>query len=139
MFIRCAAGRSGAAGSFGWQAVFSSTKPDALKESLVWRICFRQDWYPAEWLSRGWNLARQKSLGLHPGKQVVVDEVEFQRSAAEWAMTLVDSHVVGVWEERMPLSLHASLTLGCVAELRPHVRQRSLAEGFALDELRVRV
>ncbi len=67
--------------------------------------------------------------------QVVMDEADFQQKASQVALSLTAGHVRGVWEERLPLSLHTTLTLGCVTALLPAARMRPISEGFALPEL----
>lgn len=47
------------------------------------------------------------------------------------------AHIVGVYEDRLSLDLHAVLTLGCVASVAPACRSRPLAEGYRLQELQV--
>lgn len=71
--------------------------------------------------------------------QVVMDDADFQRNASEVALSLTAAHVRGVWEERLPLSLHSALTLGCVTALQPAAKTRPIAEGFSLSDLQVRV
>ena len=67
-----------------------------------------------------------------------MDEAEYQESATELSLTLAASHVKGVWEERLPLGLHAALSVGCVTALLPRARGRPLAEGFSLSDLQAR-
>jgi len=67
--------------------------------------------------------------------QVVMDERDYQDSAAEISLTLAASHVKGVWEERLPLALHTALVVGCVTALLPRARGRPLTEGFSLSDL----
>ena len=69
--------------------------------------------------------------------QVVMEDAEFQRSAADIALLLSESHVKGVWEERLPLDWVAATSLGCVAQLLPTARSRPMTEGFALTDLQV--
>lgn len=69
--------------------------------------------------------------------QIVVDEAELQYTASEVALKLAAGHVRGVWEERLPLSLHTTLTLGCVTALLPAARSRPLSEGFSISDLQV--
>lgn len=64
-----------------------------------------------------------------------MDEEEFQRGASDVALALTAGHVQSVWEERLPLSLHTTLTLGCVTTLVPSARTRPFAEGFDLSDL----
>ena len=66
-----------------------------------------------------------------------MNEDEAQRATADIALTLAASHVHGVFEERMPLDLEASLSIGCVTELVPAVRQKPLTEGFNIADLKV--
>ena len=66
-----------------------------------------------------------------------MDEAELQQTASELALRLAAGHVRGVWEERIPLSLHTTLTLGCVTALLPAARSRPLSDGFSISDLQV--
>ena len=52
-------------------------------------------------------------------------------------LQLAGPHILGVYEDRLSLDLHAVLTLGCVASVAPSCRSRPLAEGYRLQELQV--
>lgn len=70
--------------------------------------------------------------------QVVMDDAEFQQKTSEVAISLTAGHVRGVWEERLPLSLHTTLSVGCVTALTPAARSRPISEGFTLAELQAK-
>lgn len=62
-------------------------------------------------------------------------DAEFRQRANELAIALTEPHVKGVFEEKLPLALHAVLQLGCVAAVAPEARAKSLQEGFDLTDL----
>lgn len=64
-------------------------------------------------------------------------DAEFRQRANELAIALTEPHVKGVFEEKLPLHLHAALQLGCVAAVAPEARSKSLQEGFDLADLQV--
>ena len=66
-------------------------------------------------------------------------DAEFRQRANELAIALTEPHVKGVFEEKLPLHLHAALQLGCVAAVAPEARSKSLQEGFDLADLQVGV
>lgn len=69
--------------------------------------------------------------------QVVLEEQELQTQAGGISAKLAALHTRGVYEERIPLAMHAALTLGCVAHVSPPAQSRNLAEGFTLSEVLV--
>ena len=68
--------------------------------------------------------------------QVQVEEAEFRANSSEWSSRLSSGHIQGVWEERLPLRLHATFALGCVAELEATAKGRALGDTFALSDLK---
>lgn len=69
--------------------------------------------------------------------QVVMPDAEYREQASELAIALSEPHVKGVFEERLPLELHAALHLGCVTAVAPDSRSKSLQDGFELADLQV--
>ena len=69
--------------------------------------------------------------------QVVMPDTEYREQANELAIALSEPHVKGVFEERLPLDLHAALHLGCVTAVAPESRSKSLQDGFELADLQV--
>ena len=69
--------------------------------------------------------------------QVVMPDAEYLEQASELAIALSEPHVKGVFEERLPLELHAALHLGCVTAVAPDSRSKSLQDGFELADLQV--
>ena len=65
-------------------------------------------------------------------------DAEFRQRGNELAIALTEPHVKGVFEEKLPLALHAALQLGCVAAVAPEARPKPLQEGFDLADLQVR-
>lgn len=64
-------------------------------------------------------------------------DAEYREQANELAIALSESHVKGVFEERLPLEVHAALQLGCVTAVAPHSRSKSMQDGFDLADLQV--
>ncbi len=56
-------------------------------------------------------------LARPPGRSyaLTLPELEYQSSSSVLAVQLAADHVAGVYEERLPLALHAALQLGCAA------------------------
>ncbi len=69
--------------------------------------------------------------------QVVMPDAEYREQANELAIALSEPHVKGVFEERLPLDLHAALQLGCVTAVIPESRSKSMQDGFDLTDLQV--
>lgn len=69
--------------------------------------------------------------------QVVMPDAEYRDQANELAIALSEPHVKGVFEERLPLDLHAALHLGCVTAVTPGSRSKSMQDGFDLADLQV--
>ena len=69
--------------------------------------------------------------------QVVMPDAEYREQANELAIALSEPHVKGVFEERLPLELHAALHLGCVTAVTPESRSKSMQDGFDLADLQV--
>ena len=69
--------------------------------------------------------------------QVVMPDAEYREQANELAIALSEPHVKGVFEERLPLDLHAALQLGCVTAVTPDARSKSMQDGFDLSDLQV--
>ncbi len=69
--------------------------------------------------------------------QVVLPDIEYRQQANELAIALSEPHVKGVFEERLPLDLHAALQLGCVTAVKPESRSKSMQDGFELTDLHV--
>ena len=67
--------------------------------------------------------------------QMTLDEAEYQAHVSQVAEVLTQSHIQGVFEERLPLDWKAALQLGCTAVVAPQAQGRPLAEGFAPTEL----
>ncbi len=44
---------------------------------------------------------------------------------------------LGAYETRLPLELHAALSLGCVVRVAPTAKSRALGEVYELKELQV--
>ncbi|DBA81285.1 TPA: hypothetical protein ACH3X2_006902 [Trebouxia sp. C0005] len=70
--------------------------------------------------------------------QVVMPDAEYREQANELAIALSEPHVKGVFEERLPLDLHAALQLGCVTAVIPESRSKSMQDGFDLTDLQMR-
>ena len=64
-------------------------------------------------------------------------DAEYRDQASGLAIALSEPHVKGVFEERLPLELHAALHLGCVTAVAPDSRSKSLQDGFELADLQV--
>ena len=64
-------------------------------------------------------------------------DAEYRQQANELAIALSEPHVKGVFEERLPLELHAALQLGCVTAMAPDSRSKSMQDGFDLTDLQV--
>lgn len=64
-------------------------------------------------------------------------EAEWQSSATRLGLQLMSAGARAVYQAQLPLQLVASLDLGCVASVKPAARQRTLGEGFSLNELQV--
>lgn len=65
-------------------------------------------------------------------------EPEWQSAATRLGLLLMSGGGArGVYQAQLPLQLAASLDLGCVATVAPAARQRTLGDGFALNELQV--
>ena len=69
--------------------------------------------------------------------QVVMPDAEYTEQANELAIALSEPHVKGVFEERLPLDLHAAIQLGCVTAVLPESRSKSMQDGFDLTDLQV--
>lgn len=69
--------------------------------------------------------------------QVLMPDAEYREQANELAIALSEPHVKGVFEERLPLELHAALHLGCVTAVTPDSRSKSMQDGFELADLQV--
>lgn len=69
--------------------------------------------------------------------QVVMPDAEYRAQANELAIALSEPHVKGVFEERLPLDLHAAIQLGCVTAVLPECRSKSMQDGFDLTDLQV--
>lgn len=69
--------------------------------------------------------------------QVVMPDAEYREQANELAIALSEPHVKGVFEERLPLDLHAAIQLGCVTAVLPECRSKSMQDGFDLTDLQV--
>lgn len=69
--------------------------------------------------------------------QVVMSEREWQSSATRLGLQLMSSGARGVYQAQLPLQWAASLDLGCVVNVTQAARNRTLGEGFGLNELRV--
>ncbi|KAK9824549.1 hypothetical protein WJX72_011249 [[Myrmecia] bisecta] len=74
----------------------------------------------------------------HNVYQVVVEDASYREQINAWSSKLAERHVKGVYEERLPLALHAALQLGCVAVVNPAARSRPLSEGFDLSDLQMK-
>ena len=66
---------------------------------------------------------------------MTLDEAEYQAHVSQLAEVLAQSHIQGVYEERLALDWKAALQLGCTAVVAPQAHGRPLAEGFAPTEL----
>ena len=64
-------------------------------------------------------------------------DAEYREQASELTIALSEPHVKGVFEDRLPLELHAALHLGCVTAVAPDSRTKSLQDGFELADLQV--
>ena len=64
-------------------------------------------------------------------------DAEYREQANELAIALSEPHVKGVFEERLPLDLHAALHLGCVTAVTPESCSKSMQDGFDLADLQV--
>lgn len=73
----------------------------------------------------------------HVQVQVVMPDADYRQQANELAIALSEPHVKGVFEERLPLDLHAALHLGCVTAVIPESRSKSMQDGFELSDLQV--
>ena len=67
----------------------------------------------------------------------MMPDEEYREQANELAIALSEPHVKGVFEERLPLELHAALQLGCVTAVIPESRSKSMQDGFHLTDLQV--
>ncbi len=85
------------------------------------------------------NLSHHMPLTRHQlvPMQVVMPDAEYREQANELAIALSEPHVKGVFEERLPLDLHAALQLGCVTAVIPESRSKSMQDGFDLTDLQV--
>ena len=70
--------------------------------------------------------------------QMVLEEAEYQRQSSQLTLLFAETHVKGVFEERLPLAVHAGMMLGCVASVVPAARTKTIAPGFDLADLQVR-
>ena len=77
------------------------------------------------------------AMFLHVQVQVVMPDADYRQQANELAIALSEPHVKGVFEERLPLDLHAALHLGCVTAVIPESRSKSMQDGFELSDLQV--
>lgn len=68
---------------------------------------------------------------------MVLPESEYREGAPELSAALSAEHVQGVYEERMPLAMHAALTLGCVVTVIPGSRSKALGSEFHLSDFQV--
>ncbi len=69
--------------------------------------------------------------------QVTLPEPQYRAHAHALAAALSGPHCRGVWEDRLPVTLPALLTLGCCAEVAPAARGRPLGGLWTLDQLKV--
>ena len=63
-------------------------------------------------------------------------QVDLEAAEAE-GLQLSGPHILGVYEDHLPLDMHAVLTLGCVATVTHGARAKPLGEVFQLHELQV--
>lgn len=70
--------------------------------------------------------------------EVVVDEEQFKLAGRKLAAHLADPEVEGVYETKMPLSLHALLQLGCVCKVDSKARNRTIRDGWSLNDLHMK-
>lgn len=68
---------------------------------------------------------------------MVLPEAEYREGAPELSAALSAEHVRGVYEERMPLDMHAALTLGCCVTVVPASRSKALGSEFQLSDFQV--
>ena len=77
------------------------------------------------------------ALFPHVRVQVVMPDADYRQQANELAIALSEPHVKGVFEERLPLDMHAALHLGCVTAVIAESRSKSMQDGFELSDLQV--
>ena len=82
-----------------------------------------------------WQCGKQESNFVL--MQVVMPDSEYREQANELAIALSEPHVKGVFEERLPLDLHAAIQLGCVTAVTPQSRSKCMQDGFDLTDLQV--
>jgi DNA polymerase epsilon subunit 1 len=70
--------------------------------------------------------------------EVVIDEKQFKDAGRMLAAHLADPEVEGVYETKLPLALHALLQLGCVCMVDPKARNRTIKQGWSLNDLRMK-
>ncbi|XP_020527261.1 DNA polymerase epsilon catalytic subunit A [Amborella trichopoda] len=70
--------------------------------------------------------------------EVKVDEYQFKAVARKLAAHLADPEVEGIYETKMPLEYSAILQIGCVCKVDKTAQNRSIQDGWRLDELHMK-
>jgi hypothetical protein len=69
--------------------------------------------------------------------QISLPEAEYHASIPRLSALLSADSVHAVYEDAMPLQLHAALQLGCVVEVLPGSQSKSLAADWQLNDFQV--